>query len=386
MLRVWKCYRELRAKRVGEGTLNDLTDLIVGLYINIMKIRKGTGLLSAFILIVLVYGIHVCTSTGYFREINNTFNGTLLRQINIPGVEDIEINHTDSFLIFTSDDRSARRDGRPRQGGLYKIDLIRSDLTPIELTKRIDWPFHPHGLSLFRIDDERTRLFVVNHVKEEHSVEVFDLEGGELTHVARLKSEEMVSPNDIVAVNSKQFYFTNDHGYTRGIGRVCEEYLGLAFGNVVYFDGQTYTEVASRIAYANGINMDTSRQLIYVASVRDFQIGVYQRRNDGNLIFVENIECGSGVDNIDLDRNGDLWAGCHPSLLTYKSYSTGKRQYAPSEIISINYRSKGEYTLTQEYMNDGTEMSASTVACKFGSLIFAGNVMDDHFIVLKMAE
>jgi arylesterase/paraoxonase len=34
-------------------------------------------------------------------------------------------------------------------------------------------------------------------------------------------------------------------------------------------------------------------------------------------------------------------------------------------------------------MDDGEKMSGSTVAAPFGDLILTGNVMDDHFLILK---
>ncbi len=34
-------------------------------------------------------------------------------------------------------------------------------------------------------------------------------------------------------------------------------------------------------------------------------------------------------------------------------------------------------------MEDGAKMSASTVATPFNNLIFTGNVMDNHFLILK---
>jgi arylesterase/paraoxonase len=35
------------------------------------------------------------------------------------------------------------------------------------------------------------------------------------------------------------------------------------------------------------------------------------------------------------------------------------------------------------YLENGEEMSGSTVAAPFGNLILMGNVMDDHFLILK---
>ena len=50
----------------------------------------------------------------------------------------------------------------------------------------------------------------------------------------------MIRPNDLVIVDENRFYFTNDHRYTKGFGKLVEEYAGLAISNVVYFDGSDY--------------------------------------------------------------------------------------------------------------------------------------------------
>ena len=350
-----------------------------------MKIMNKTGIRLGLGLVILIisYGVYIVISSGFFREITNSFEGQLYQQIDIPGVEDIQINYQDSFLILSSDDRAARRDGRALSGGLYMIDLRDTSFVPKALSQNISWPFYPHGISLYRVNQRKCRIFAVNHVDDDHTIEVFDLIEGRLTHIARLRSDEMISPNDVVAIDEKRFYFTNDHGYLKGIGRIGEEYLGLPFGNVVYFDGQSFDVVADHIAYANGIIIDEERNLVYVASVRHFLVKVYQQIDKGGLVWIEDIDCGTGVDNISLSEMGRLWIGCHPSLLTYKSYSTGQRQFSPSEIISLDYKGPGNFSITCEYVNDGSEMSASTVACPYGPYLFVGNVMDDHFIILK---
>jgi arylesterase/paraoxonase len=70
-------------------------------------------------------------------------------------------------------------------------------------------------------------------------------------------------------------------------------------------------------------------------------------------------------------------------LLEFAAYAKGKKEKSPSEIIKIDYRGKNDYQIEQMYMEDGTEMSASTVAATFGNLIFVGNVMDEHFLILE---
>ena len=110
---------------------------------------------------------------------------------------------------------------------------------------------------------------------------------------------------------------------------------------------------------------------------------MYNRQSDGSLNFIESIEAATGVDNIEFGPSGKLWIGCHPSLLHFSSYAAGKKEIAPSEIITIDYRSEGDYDVESIYVEDGTEMSAATVAVPYEDLIFFGNVMDDQFLILK---
>lgn len=336
-----------------------------------------------FLLAVVGYGFYTFYSTGFFRTIENSFDGSIEKSVPIPGVEDMQISYEDKFIILSSDDRASRRMGNTRQGHLYYIDLDKTSREPIQLTADLNIPFFPHGISMIRIAPQVHKVYAINHFDDMHSIEVFDLFQDSLIHVETLKDASMVSPNDIVAINEEQFYFTNDHGFTEGLGKLGEEYLGWAASNVVYFDGHAYREVADEIAYANGINLDKSRNLVFVASPRDFLVKVYGRKENGDLDFIENIDCGTGVDNIEFALDGKIWIGSHPSLLHFTAYAQGKEPISPSEIITIDYRDKADYTKETIFIDDGRNMSASTVAVPYNNYIFTGNVMDDHFLILK---
>ncbi len=324
---------------------------------------------------------NVMISTGYFRTIENKFVGELVNEIALPGTEDITISQTDGFALISSNDRTAtnRADWH---GGLYQMDLTSGNFQLTNLTKSFQKYFAPHGISMLK-KDSIYHVMAINHTPTGHTVEVFDMKGKTMTHEKTLTDESMMSPNDIVVVGENQFYFTNDHAYTTGIGRLLEDYGGLAVSNVIYFDGENYREVASDIGYANGINFDPKRNLMFVASPRKFLVKVFSRNSDGSLEFIEDIPCGTGVDNIEFDTDGNLWIGSHPSLLAFSAYHAKNKEFSPSEIIKITYRGKGDYEIEQIYMNDGTAMSASTVAASFDDLIITGNYRDDKFLILK---
>jgi arylesterase/paraoxonase len=231
--------------------------------------------------------------------------------------------------------------------------------------------------------DSIYKVMAINHTLKGHSIEVFKLENEHLILEKSLTDASMVSPNDIVMIDENRFYFTNDHNYTEGIGRFMEDYIGYSASDVIYFDGENYKQVASRIAYANGINFDPLRNLLYVASPRKFLVKVYSRNTDGSLEFIEDIPCGTGVDNIEIDTEGNLWIAGHPNLLKFTAYAKGKEDISPSEIIKIDYRGKHDFSIEKIYSNDGSTMSSSSVAAPFGNLIIIGNVMDEKFLILE---
>lgn len=345
-----------------------------------MKIIKRVLLVLIVFLILFVANIFI--STGYFRTIENKFNGDIVKQVELPGAEDITVSLTDSFAIISSTKRDVYPPTDVEVGGLYFMNLKSDSFNPIHLTSSFTKPFAPHGISMIKTDSTY-KVMAVNHILGKHSIEVFNLKNSMLTFEKTLTDDSMIKPNDIVMVDSERFYFTNDHRYTQGLGMLAEDYLGFALSNVIYFDGENFREVASGISYANGVNYDKKRNLLFVASPRKFLIKVYKTNEDGSLDFIENIDCGTGVDNIEFDTDGHLWIGSHPNLLKFASYAKGKEKHSPSEIIKINYKGKNDYSVETIYLEDGKTMSASTVAAPFGNLLLTGNVMDDSFLILK---
>lgn len=345
-----------------------------------MKILKKF-LLLAFTAI-LIFIAYVFISTGYFRTIENKYDGELVKKIELAGAEDIMISISDEFALISSTARKKLPTNEEEFGGLYYLDLKTGNYTIKKLTDDFKKPFAPHGISMLKVDSTY-KIMAVNHTPNGHSLEVFRLKDDILTFEQTLVHDLMISPNDVVMIDENRFYFTNDHKYTQGIGRLAEDYGGLEISNVIYFDGENYREVAKGIAYANGINYDVKRKLLFVASPRKFLVKVYSKNDDGSLDFIEDIDCGTGVDNIEFDLDGNLWIGAHPNLLRFAAYAKGKKETSPSEIIKINYKGKNDYTIETVYLDDGGTMSASTVAAPYNDLIITGNVMDSHFLVLQ---
>ena len=345
-----------------------------------MKILKKVAILIFLFLIIFI--AHIFISTGYFRSIDNKFDGEVVEKIMLDGAEDITISAQNGFALVSATARKNLPSNEEEFGGLHLIELNSEKYSVANLTTNFKESFAPHGISLFQTDSTY-KVLAINHTPKGHFIEEFKLYGKNLTHLETLTDDLIYSPNDVVMIDEHRFYFTNDHKYIRGLGRLAEDYLGLSISNVIYFDGTSFREVADGIAYANGINYDAKRNLLFVASPRKFLVKVYSRNDDGSLTFIEDIQCGTGVDNIEFDIEGNLWIGAHPNLLRFAAYAKGNKATSPSELIKIEYRGKNDYSIETVYENDGTEMSASTVAAPYKDIILTGNVMDTHFLVLK---
>ena len=338
--------------------------------------------LLVFLMLFSISLVWLMYSTGFFRTIDKKFDGNILKKVSIDGVEDITINQKEGFAIISSTKRKNLPPVEQENGDLYLIDLKNMESKPILLTQNFDKPFAPHGISIYT-KDSITTIAAVNHTINGEYIELFKLTKSKLTHHKTLHNDLIISPNDIVLLDEETFYFTNDHIYKNGFMRFIEEFLGLPFSNVIFYDGKKFKEAAKGISYANGINFEKNKNLIFVASPRKFKIKVYKKQPDNSLTFIEDVYCGSGVDNIEFDTNNNLWVGAHPNLLQFMSYANSYHSITPSEIIKIQYFKKGDYKVETIYLEKGEEMSGSTVAAPFENLILMGNVMDKHFVILE---
>lgn len=355
-----------------------------------MKKKLLLYIITALFVCVAIYGYSILNETGFFRTIENQFDGEILAKIDLAGAEDMTVSSDGEFLIISADDRAYTRDSSKEKSGIYWMNLKNKDFKIEPLFNKNHPKMAAHGIDLWQIDSSHYRLFVVNHHLKKNTIEVFDLyhqknrDSLHLVHDTTYNDLSMLSPNDIVATGANEFYFTNDKSYIRKLDEFREKYLGKKACSVIYFDGKNYRQVAEGFAYANGIKYDFERKLMFVAASRGFLINVFKRENNGDLTLIEKIPTGTGVDNIEFDENGHLWVGCHPNLLTYSSYSDGKKPFSPSEIIKIAYNGKGDYTQKTVFLDDGKLVSGTSAAPVFKDLVFTGNVMDDHFLVLKL--
>jgi arylesterase/paraoxonase len=347
-------------------------------------------------IIILILGLLVLRTvwkSGAFKSLDYGFGygfaATTQRINGLIGVEDITIDQSTGIAFLSSSDRWALMiRHNPVKGAIYSLNLRDSSFKAIELTRNFEMnDFHPHGISLFTTPlDRRKILFVINHRENGNSfVERFEYRNDSLVHLESITHKLMVSPNDLVATGERSFYFTNDHDEKASGWRRFKDLLAIGTGNVCLCEGDKCSRTSvTGVKYANGINMSADGAKVYVSESSDMRIRVYDRDLASNtLAHATDIETGTGVDNIELDADGNLWVGCHPKLLKFLSHSGDETSISPSEIIKIIPTGTG-YEQKTVYMNDGSEISASSVGAVYKNKLLIGPVFQDHIIVATM--
>ncbi len=351
-----------------------------------MKKHKIWRWLFIAILIIGFLILKTYRDAGEFKKIH-PYGGKDCRLLSgVQSSEDITFLPDRPYAFVSSDDRRAWfRGEHGKQGAIFGLDLSRPEPVLAPLTTDFDLDFHPHGIGLYAPSPDSVWLFVVNHRSDGHYIEVFRFTGERLVHLRSVSGALMHSPNDVIPIDSLRFYVTNDHGNRSELGRTLEEYLQLARSFVLYYDGSQFHKVAEGLAYANGINLSADRRTVYVAATVAQAVYVYQRNpGTGELTLQEKIDVHTGVDNVEVDKDGNLWLGAHPKLLTFVAYSRDPGKRSPSQVVRIRWRNHSHYDIDFIYLNDGSPLSGSSVAAVRDSTLLIGSVFDPAILWCKM--
>ena len=321
---------------------------------------------------------------GEFKTITPHFAGTCKKVEGVVGAEDLVIDRQKGMAYLATDFRRAAIAGNRKPGAIWSYDLNASDAKPINLTPNPGFAFHPHGLGMYRGPDG-VSLMVVNHGAGSgvfdgapDTIENFLVTPDGLKHTGTVKGDLLRSVNDVLPVGGGKFYATIDHGNPTGLSRILEDYARLPLAKVVYFDGQTIRYVARNIRYANGVNISADGQTVYVAGSTDRVIHMYGRdATTGDLWLKGRLATNTGVDNIDVDEDGNLWIGAHPKMLTFVQHSKDASKKSPSQVLQIDPVTGA----TKEIMmDDGSLLSGSSVAARHGNRMLVGPVLDPGFL------
>tara|TARA_Y100001970_G_C14232825_1_gene859757 strand:+ start:821 stop:1891 length:1071 start_codon:yes stop_codon:yes gene_type:complete len=331
--------------------------------------------------------IKTLNDAGEFKTLEPHYSGGCIEVDGVVGAEDITFLNNGTALI-SSDDRRSAISGIDSQGTIYRYKPKENNDKLLNLKPNLDIDFHPHGISAYEDKDGEIYLAVVNHQSSGlfnslggHSIEIFIYKEDSLLHIKSLSNPLMVSPNDIVLINKDQFYVTNDHGSSSKREQTFEEYLQLKRCNTLFYDGNEFRVVASGLGFANGININNDGSILYIAETIAKRLSIFSRNIKTNsLEYIKAIDFNSGIDNIEIDSDDNLWIGSHPKVITFSRHIKDSTVLSPSQVYKLSFDQNHDHIIEEVYLNLGEELSGSTVAAFYDSTILIGSVFERYFL------
>jgi arylesterase/paraoxonase len=326
---------------------------------------------------------------GYFRKVESRFEGECKLVRGPVGPEDIAIDRAAGVAYISGYDRRSAMSGRPQPGAIHMYDLNAENIAPINITPEADTSFQPHGISLWTDAEQNRVLYVINHPAPgtrpySHSVEVFDVLAGALRHRTTITDARLVMPNDIVAVGESRFYLTNTHRNPPGGMQTIETYLRLRGANVLYFGAHGFEVAADDLVLPNGINVSHDGETVYVASTTMQEVQLYDRDpRSGALELRGGVYIGSGLDNLDVDADGNLWIGAHPNLLALTAATEDPNVLSPSQALRVSFTG-GEVKVEEIFVDRGELISGASVAARYGNRLLLGQIFGNGILDCTM--
>ncbi len=343
-------------------------------------------LIYLLLLLVLLFVARLVTNSGMLRELSWQEYGHCEQIAGPVGAEDITIDGQTGIAYIGADDRRAYlihgdQKATPN-GGIWSLDLNQANSQPLLMQHDLEGVFHPHGIALYDAG-ERKLLYVVNHLTAtEHEIDVFEVVSPtQLALQKRIRYDALISPNDIYVVAEDRFYVTNDHAYPRHtVMEKLEDYLGLALASISYYDGSRGQIVLDGLQYPNGLVVSPDGRWLIVAETTGRGLSRFERGELPNAWqFKDFLPLDAGVDNLEwLDEN-TLLTAAHPHVLSFVAHMHDPGTLSPSEVIRIKLSEKAMQAETV-MLDDGEQISGSSVAAMYQQQLLVGSVFEPHFL------
>ena len=270
-------------------------------------------------------------------------------------------------------------------GRIYKFDYNNPDENVTELRIISDTinvnDFSPHGMDILENDKGVIKLYVVSHILDEESVEVFLYDPSEptiLRHHDTIKDATFANLNDLTLVAEDEFYATNMLAY-RQISKLfytIEPLFQMRTGNVVHYKkGSGGKIVVDKLQMANGITSNADKSLIFVMEILQKTLNVYARNmEDNSLSKIAAHDTVFGIDNIFYDQqsNDILGAGSKHGFTLLVDVKAKASSFVAKITPTDDSFKKVE--VTEVFHDDGNMVFAASSAHSYQKKLLVGTV------------
>ncbi|CAJ0594072.1 unnamed protein product [Cylicocyclus nassatus] len=338
------------------------------------------GVLAAYVFkIMLVLDVNKRVYNhrpGYCRKVDGIEHGS----------EDIALIEEEGIAFVTSGIYYIQPRAEYVKGRIFLYDFKQKGTfkaEPVVINGEFDRKqFHPHGISHIVTSKGVIRLFVINHSKDfKHSVLILDWNSKtrQLDLVRIIADEKFIRPNNLAAISEDAFILTNDGWAQTSTLNFLEMLSMIPTGNIVYYDGKVSSWLLPKATSPNGVAFDRERKHLFVSHFNDETVSVYEvDKGYKSLTKVANVHLLTSMDNLYVDKNGDVWTGAHPVLkdaFGHLGDCDDPSKLAPSQVLRIKF-SKGfkSWEISEPFLDDGRLISASSITIPFENQLLIGSV------------
>jgi arylesterase/paraoxonase len=351
-------------------------------------LRIGLGLV---VLAIGVFVLDVLRFTGSFHGFDAGFAGSCARVDVAGSAADIRLDRDRGIAYLSVLDRAGVARGEPVNGTVMLLDLNLAQPAPRAAMAHDPQGFRPHGLSLWKRRGEPARLFAIsNRADGAQAIEIAAQDAdGAFVPVERIEDAAFVHPNAIAATGRRQFYLVNGSGET-GRTRAFDALFRRADSTLVYFDGSRSHVLDATLRFPAGLGLSPDGRRLFVGEARAKRLRIYRRDTaSGGLTLEEVVPLGSAPDNVDVDADGVVWIAAHPKLLAFFAHQQDPARRAPTQILRFDPRGPrpadggADARLSQVYGDDGTQISAGSVATHWHNEFLVGALFDPEVLICK---
>jgi len=282
-----------------------------------------------------------------------------------------------------------RRATQPEIGQFHQINPADNSVALMNIVPK-DLAILPHGIDVVTIDSVPF-LYAISHDVEEsttkHRIYRFKINQNVLLLDKNftLEDELLTGPNDIDVLEDGSFYVSNPMP-SNGPNESTKAILGVKNGSIVHFDGKDKWQIAAKdFCFPNGIWVDESKDLLYVANGACHEVARYEIQGgnintaskQSTLQHDQKITLG---DNMLIDNQGRLWVTSHPCPLDIMAHTENEAEKAPIQIYTIDPTS---LTTNTAFQNNGELISAASTALYIDNRLYLSQVFDPFVLVVE---
>lgn len=298
----------------------------------------------------------------------------------IPGPEDFAIDRETGWMFISSHDRR----NFESVGSIFSYHIPSGKLQKSSTSFPMN--FRPHGVSFVKMGKSK-KLYVISHQSGEkppHSIEIFRLEKGEITHESTLQDESLISPNDLFVMEDGKIFVSNDLGSNSKFKNFWDVIWKRNSSPISFFDGVKWSFLEPLLAVGNGIHYKKKdgKEYLYRASMLDNLVVKYEVNWDKNLPILKQskvLNLESSADNFEEDDKGNLILVGHPSKWKFLRHASSKENLTPTQVFRIF----PDDTWEEIYYNHGKEISAGSTGGIYAERLFIGQVFEPFLLNCK---